>query len=314
MARVHFNNFRTTLNGSMTDVTTSMTLASSIPSLSGNTVNLTIYGGGVYEIVTISSNTGAPTYTVTRAQEGTTAVAWPDGSKVECRVTRDSIDTKQDDLSNGAAITTATPAAGDLVLFQDVGSGNVLRSATAEDIANLATDDVLVLIDTQTASASASLNFTDLGDYAKIHFVINDLIPATDDKVLYIRTSTDNGSSYNSGASDYAYVVEGRQGSTILGQVSSAATHIRCQSDANAGTASGNGTGEYLNGDVYLYNPTSAAYRMLSGNTCWFNSTPGNANFTGVRKTAADIDAVQFFFASGNITSGTIYAYGIKKS
>lgn len=137
MARVHFNNFSTTLDGAIIAADTSITLATSIPSLGSDYVHLTIYGDGFYEIIKIASNAGAPTYTVTRAQEGTSARDWASGTSVECRVTRDSLDTKQDDL-DALAITSATVASTDKVLIQDVSDSDNLKTVTAQSIADLA--------------------------------------------------------------------------------------------------------------------------------------------------------------------------------
>src|SRR5688572_17433619 len=119
MARVHFNNSTTTLDGNVTDIATSITFNDSIPTIgAGNYVCYTITDGTNFEIIKISSNAGAPTYTVARAQEGTVAQAWTDGDTVECRDTAASYDGKQDKI-DGLAITQVTLDAADKVLIQD---------------------------------------------------------------------------------------------------------------------------------------------------------------------------------------------------
>lgn len=136
-ARIHFNNFTTALSSGISDIDTSFTLDDSIPAIGSSYVLLTITSGGLYEIVKVSSLAGAPTYTITRAQEGTTALSWSSGATVECRLTANSVDGKEDTLS-GQSISTATVATDDKVLIQDTSDSNNLKTVTAQSIADLA--------------------------------------------------------------------------------------------------------------------------------------------------------------------------------
>ena len=89
MARLYANNFSTTLNGAITDVATSMTLTSvtGFPAVgSGDTAQVTLSGGGNIEVVTATAISGS-VITITRAQEGTSGVAFSDGDTVEIRIT-----------------------------------------------------------------------------------------------------------------------------------------------------------------------------------------------------------------------------------
>jgi hypothetical protein len=63
------------------------------------------------------------------------------------------------------------------------------------------------LIDTQTASSSASIEFTDLSStYSMYKVIIYNFVPVTDEANFYMRTSTNNGTSFDSGVSDYSWV------------------------------------------------------------------------------------------------------------
>jgi len=70
-------------------------------------------------------------------------------------------------------------------------------------------------------------------------------------------------------------------------------------------------------GRIYLYDPASAEYKYIEGQTVCRSSagTPLATvqMFSGVRLTAADVDAVRFYMSSGNITSGSIKAYVLTK-
>lgn len=122
MARVHVNNYSSTLNGSITDVATSavVTSATGLPTLSGSDFyHLTLVNGATVEIVQVTARTGT-TLTIVRAQEGTTGVAWADLSTVSLRATANSVDRKQDQ----------TATAGDVIDFGDATSLEIPNSAT----------------------------------------------------------------------------------------------------------------------------------------------------------------------------------------
>lgn len=89
MTRLVANNFSTTLNGSITDVATTMTLTSvtGFPAVgSGDTCQVTIDDGTNIEIVTATAISGSDV-TITRAQEGTSGTAFADLTTVEIRMT-----------------------------------------------------------------------------------------------------------------------------------------------------------------------------------------------------------------------------------
>jgi hypothetical protein len=61
------------------------------------------------------------------------------------------------------------------------------------------------LIETQTASSSATIDFVLPSGYSKFEIVFADIVPATDNAAFWLRTSTDGGGTFDSGASDYAW-------------------------------------------------------------------------------------------------------------
>jgi hypothetical protein len=169
----------------------------------------------------------------------------------------------------------------------------------------------LTFITSATASASATLDFTGLSNYSYILFVLNDIVPATDNTRLTIRTSTDNGSTYDSAATDYKYAVQG-----ILS--SATTSNIASTGDAEYEICSGvgNAANESVSGDVKLFNPTGTSYGKIHSRVVSIGATGEPGAFTGVglRVTGADVDAIRFLFLSGNIASGSIYVYGLSKT
>lgn len=106
MARLYANNYSTTLNGSIDDTTTTITVTSvsGLPAIgSGDTCNLTIDDGTNIEVVqatAVSTND----LTVVRGQEGTSGTSFTDGTTIELRATRDAF---QNCLENDQSPTLA---------------------------------------------------------------------------------------------------------------------------------------------------------------------------------------------------------------
>jgi hypothetical protein len=162
----------------------------------------------------------------------------------------------------------------------------------------------LVFLASTTASSSATLEFSSSIDstYNTYVFMLEDIVTATDLQQFCVRTSTDGGSTFDSGASDY--------------KINGSSTNFnKINTSSNLSTNSNQAT----SGLVYLFNPSGTTYTkvlftMLIGSengtgTSLYSSIIGG----GARLSAADVDAIQFFMASGNIASGTIYMYGMTK-
>lgn len=163
-------------------------------------------------------------------------------------------------------------------------------------------------ISTATASASASVAFTSLtSTYIAYKVIMTNVAPATDATVLMLRTSTDNGSTYDAGAANYSYQHVSIQGATGS-DVGNDSTQIQL------GLSVGNAANELIEGEVTILNPSAAVYTRVLFHTSAHNAaTLSTLNVgQGVRVSAADVDAIQFLFSSGNIATGTFTLYGIR--
>lgn len=188
-------------------------------------------------------------------------------------------------------------------------SGQVLTSngAGAEPTWQAAPGGDLVFISTGTASSSASLDFTGLtSDYWMYIFVGNNIIPATGSTDLYFRTSTDGGSTFAAGITDYNWTFD--SGSTT-------STDDNINLTRNISNVE-NGTNETLDFFLYIINPTNAVgFKRVTCFTEWSTTTDGNrlegSHISGMRRSTDDVDAVRFLMSSGNITSGSIKMYGL---
>ena len=173
-------------------------------------------------------------------------------------------------------------------------------------------------IESQDASTSSSLDFTgfDASKYDAYVFEGANLIPGSSLVALQVRTSTDGGTSYDSGASDYAY------GLQIMDMVAATSPEYSNQAAVNSiaitdGTGGGDDPQTGFDGvgfSLKLRAPHLARDTMMSW-TCEYDT--GTEYRTGVgagvRLASEDVDAIEFSYSSGNIASGSITMYGLRK-
>lgn len=172
-----------------------------------------------------------------------------------------------------------------------------------------------VLLDTKTASASATLDFTKgIGSaYDKYTFVLTDILPATDNVALYARVYDVTLADWQADASDYGYHFGGQEtgdnGWTHAGRSAAAA-------QMQIGQTSGNVANEQISGDIHLHAPSTGGGNRFYGKTVF--ESPSNelvsSDFMGKYIGAANaISGVRYLCSSGNIASGTIALYGFMK-
>ena len=69
-----------------------------------------------------------------------------------------------------------------------------------------------------------------------------------------------------------------------------------------------------MNGEVKIIHPSTAKISMWNGRLSYLKAGATVAvfvDFTGMWNTSGAIDGFQIQFNTGNITSGTVYVYGI---
>ena len=171
-------------------------------------------------------------------------------------------------------------------------------------------------ISSATASASATIEFTSgdaWADYRTIVFYVDSLVNATDAQNLWVRLSTDGGSTWENSSGDYEggmVGVDHQSNETNLGLSGiDTALHL---------TASVQDFTRGWSGEFMIINPQGTA----SDRTCTWrghyrtNATGfmGMTHGAGSDRNTHNVDGVQFLSSSGNLTSGTIFLYGIKDS
>lgn len=176
----------------------------------------------------------------------------------------------------------------------------------------------LTLLQTQTASSSASVSFTTGIDstYDEYWVIFTNVHPQTDATRLGWQGSTNGGSSYGVTTTSTHFIGYHREDDTAT-ELSYKTANDLAQSTAFIQFEKcGNDNDENLNGILKLYNPSSTTYVKhflgISSNSHEYPSEL-NAFIGGYLNTTSAIDAIQFKFDSGNIDAGTFQLFGVKQ-
>ena len=191
-----------------------------------------------------------------------------------------------------------------------------INNASLNNITTIAGAGDMVLISSQTASASASISFTTGIDstYKEYVFYFIDIHPANNNISFQFNLSTDGGSSYNvTKTSTMFKAVNTEAGSSSFGYD---IDYDLAQSTAFQILAEGvgNDNDQTISGTLTLFNPSSTTFvkHFISDiNMARHNDSSGNFFTAGYGNTTSAVDAIQFKMTSGNIDDGTILMYGI---
>lgn len=169
-----------------------------------------------------------------------------------------------------------------------------------------------VLISSASASSSSSIDFTGLSStYHAYMVVITNVIPATDGANMLMRTSTNNGTSYDAGASDYvgARHVIGTDGTHTVSTSGGDVAMILALSLDNVRNA--------FSSVIYIMKPSDAKQCKVLYNS-FSHDSAGTVQYHhsgfSARITDADVDAIRFYLNTGNIASGEFRLYGLKNA
>jgi hypothetical protein len=197
-----------------------------------------------------------------------------------------------------------------------------ITNASVADVTSFAnaSGGTLILLSTQTASASATISFTTGLDstYDEYIFKFINCHPASDGVNFTFNMSTDGGSNYNvTKTTTYfrAYHNEADT-ETALGYNTN---FDLAQSTAFQviGNTIGNGADESLAGSLTLFNPSSTVFvkHFISNINGYFSDDfTFNYFIAGYGNTTSAVNAIRFQMSSGNIDDGIIKLYGVKKS
>jgi len=173
----------------------------------------------------------------------------------------------------------------------------------------------MTLLSTQTASGSASLVFNGLfnSTYDQYVFVFNNILPATNNVILYCVLGTGGGPTYVT--ANYNWVLNAFLGGSTY--IEYTASDPQITMSQNAGVYGIPSTGGNYCGQLWLAGctGTSSIATGIFTNGYTTATTPFAAAIQGsFSQAAATFTAIKFYMSSGNITSGTIRMYGLQNS
>jgi len=190
------------------------------------------------------------------------------------------------------------------------------HKATLFGVAGVSTGDV-VLLSTQTASTSASIDFTSGIDstYGEYIFRFYNIHSGTDSTGLTFQVNASGESGYNETITSTmfrAYHTESDASAVLQytgdDQAQGTAFQFLCNAQPDDNDAG-------MCGELHLFNPSSTTYvKHFYAKTITFDtgSTCINLFPAGYINTTAAIDDIQFKMQSGNIDAGTIKMWGVK--
>ena len=174
----------------------------------------------------------------------------------------------------------------------------------------------LNLISTQTASSSATINFTSGIDstYKEYIFKFINIHCSNDDENFQFNLSVDSGSNYNVAKTTTLFTADHHEGGGANLQYNGSRDLAQGTGNVNLAHRLGSDNDQSASGTLHLFDLSNTNFvkhffgvfnHSLAGDTSINNYVAGYANTTSA------IDAVQFVMSAGNIDSGTIKLFGV---
>lgn len=178
----------------------------------------------------------------------------------------------------------------------------------------------MVLLSTQTASASASISFTTGIDstYKEYMFIFNNIHPSAEPNIFSFQASTDGGSSYGiTTTSSFFEAYHNETGTDAFLRYEDGNDQAQGTSYQKLNAFIGSADDECCSGYLHLFNPSSTTYvkHYMSNISTYNYNDPNyavNSFVSGYFNSTSAINAIDFkLVSSGNIDDGTIQMFGI---
>ena len=199
---------------------------------------------------------------------------------------------------------------------------NVCNDRSMASITSLpsgVTGSSLVLISEQTASSSATIDFTSGIDstYKEYIFQFIDIHQATDGADFQFQVDTGTNTSYNQTITSAGFVCEHDEGDTATTLATHSGSAVLHQETGfqDLGRSLGNDNDQCLVGQLHLFDPSNSSHVthfMAVINEAGSTNQTVQRHVSGYVNTTTAITRIRFKADSGNIDAGTIKMYGIK--
>jgi hypothetical protein len=214
------------------------------------------------------------------------------------------------ELPGAANLTTAT---GDRLICYATAANTVEVMSVETEAA--ASAGGLAFIGTTTASSSATITVTGLSTTYDNYLVIgSQLRPATDDVTANVRFGDSGG--IDSGSTDYSWSAQVMDDITIEKSGATSNDRIYIMGTGAVQDVGNLVTEGFSFQGTLTTKATDGAVPKIFGTGQFgdFNDVQEQVWFQGQHNTAITMTQIQFFFASGNITSGRLTVWGYKQS
>lgn len=205
----------------------------------------------------------------------------------------------------------AAVAAGDI---QNGAAYSVMYDGTDMQMLNVpasASTQSYVLLSTKTASSSATLDFTSSisSSYDSYEFIFKDIVSASSNVNLLMRSSENNGSTFITSSYNY-------QNAVLTLNAATAPSYSGSASGSGTIVAKANGATALINGVIRVTSPLLAAspWGFIEGILQDSAATATQVYAPVGVSAGTGVNAFRFLFSSGNIASGKIYLYGKKNT
>lgn len=171
------------------------------------------------------------------------------------------------------------------------------------------TSEAEVLLATLTASGGINMDYPLTSAYRAFRFRLVNVLPGSAGQSLLMRTSTDNGATFD--ATGYKNAAQGIN--SAGGSESAFASTSEVVLAGTVKTISSTAADGGVSGDVVLYNARSSTQsKTVRGKTGYINAD-GNLvalDLSGQRQTAAPITNIRFTLGGAPIASGAVEIWG----
>ena len=175
----------------------------------------------------------------------------------------------------------------------------------------------LNLISTQTASSSATLDFTSGIDstYKEYIFKFYNMHPATNNVKWTFQSDTGTNTSYGQTITSTDFISQHSEDDSAT-ELGYASANDQAQGTAfqPIGQLIGNGNDECVSGTLHIFDPSNATFvkHFMANTNVYRQDNYSREHFTaGYFNTTTALTRFRFKFSSGNTDSGVIKMYGI---
>lgn len=165
--------------------------------------------------------------------------------------------------------------------------------------------ELLQTLDLNEDGPLGAMVFAGLGSFRKYLFEFEHLESTGYGYALILQMSSNNGLSWDNGASDYAW---------LRSQLGGYAEARNVSNECPVSGAVGNAEGKGLTGQMELYDPGSAVLRTCYSGTLFHADADSGylqaSYVAGRRNDPSAVNAVQFYFGTGDAVGGKVRLFG----